>query len=197
MPDLKCFACEREPTQQCPRCGRPYCDEHGEDFCNVCLEPSSGVPSFTLYRGSLVALLLGALLAIWLILQPSSESSGSALIVVTPTRAPAGNALTTPGATTGSPQPAQSSPQPGTTVAATSAATRPAGTTTPATGTPSTGGVTGEYVVVPGDTLSAICSDKIRRPASQSVTDCVTQIKTLNGLTSDNLEVGQRLKVPQ
>src|SRR3989304_5678982 len=57
MPDqLTCFACEREPTQQCPRCGRPYCDEHGEELCDACLEPASGVPSFTLYRGSLLAL---------------------------------------------------------------------------------------------------------------------------------------------
>ncbi|HEX5368981.1 MAG TPA: hypothetical protein VFY10_06150, partial [Dehalococcoidia bacterium] len=60
MPDeMTCFACEREPTQQCPRCGRPYCNEHGEDVCDACLEPASGLPSFTLYRGSLLALLIG------------------------------------------------------------------------------------------------------------------------------------------
>src|SRR3972149_3611207 len=78
MPDqLTCFACEREPTQQCPRCGRPYCDDHGEELCDACLEPASGVPSFTLYRGSLLALLVGTALAVYLLIQPSSGDEGS------------------------------------------------------------------------------------------------------------------------
>ena len=67
---MTCFACEREPTRQCPRCGRPYCDEHGEDVCDACLNPGTGVPSFTLYRGSLLALLIGTAVAVWLIVQP-------------------------------------------------------------------------------------------------------------------------------
>ena len=199
VPDLKCYACEREPTQQCARCGRPYCDDHGEDFCNVCLEPASGVPSFNLYRGSLVALALGAVLAIWLIVQPSSNTSGSGLtrIVVTPTVAAATGNLTTP-------VPAAGSPQAQPTTAGTSSTPRPATTGTPAaaaTSAPTTGtstaGTTGDYVVVSGDTLSGICSDKIRKPPSLTTADCITQIKTLNNLTSDNLEVGQHLKVPQ
>src|SRR5436305_4618903 len=80
---MTCYACDNEPTQQCPRCGRPYCDAHGEDFCGVCLEPASGVPSFNLYRGSLLALIVGAVLALWLIIQPTgSESSSSPKVVV-------------------------------------------------------------------------------------------------------------------
>jgi LysM repeat protein len=194
VPELKCFACEREPTQQCPRCGRPYCDEHGEDFCNVCLEPSSGVPSLGLYRGSLVALVFAAIIAIWLIVQPANNTSGSALrtVVVTPTNGPAAGALTTPGPA-GTP-PAGATPAASSTpAAATSGTPRPAATSTTAAG-PTT---TGTYVVVSGDTLSSICSDKIRRPASMSVSDCVAQIKSLNGLTSDNINVGDSLKVPQ
>ena len=88
MPEeMTCFACEQEPTQQCPRCGRPYCDDHGEDVCDACLEPSSGLPSFTLYRGSLLALLIGTALAVWLILQPPGETASSAVApqVITPT----------------------------------------------------------------------------------------------------------------
>src|SRR3954464_10161530 len=88
---MTCYACDKEPTQQCPRCGRPYCDEHGEDFCGVCLEPASGVPSFNLYRGSLLALVIGAVLALWLIVQPSNgeSSTGSKLVVVNATPSPA------------------------------------------------------------------------------------------------------------
>lgn len=205
MPDVKCYACEREPVQQCPRCGRPYCEDHGEDFCDVCLEPASGVPSFTLYRGSLLALLVGAALAVWLIVQPSSDGE-SALrpIIVTPTSPAASGNLTTavPGAGTVQPATTPGTPRPGTTppAGATTAAvtaTRPATGGTPVAGTTPGATTTGDYIVVSGDTLSGICSDKIRRPPSLSVTDCVAQIRTLNSLTSDNLEIGQKLRVPQ
>jgi LysM repeat protein len=53
------------------------------------------------------------------------------------------------------------------------------------------------YVVQAGDSLSAICESRIRRPASMTVPDCVEQIRVLNGLTSDNISVGQELRVPQ
>src|SRR3989304_1243951 len=84
---MTCFACEREPTQQCPRCGRPFCEDHGEELCDACLEPAGGVPSFTLYRGSLLALLIGTVLAVWLLIQPSgSEGEGGIQpVVITPT----------------------------------------------------------------------------------------------------------------
>ncbi len=195
MPDLKCYACEREPTQQCPRCGRPYCEDHGEDFCNVCLEPSSGVPSFSLYRGSLLALIIGAGIALWLILQPASSAGESALrpVVLTATSQPGASNLTTPVA--GSPQAATTpgTPRPGATnpPAAATGTARPAAT---GTAGPTT---TGDYVVVSGDTLSGICSDKIRRPGAMTVSECVEQIRSLNALSGDALEIGQRLKVPQ
>lgn len=201
--EVTCFACEREPTQQCPRCGRPYCEEHGEDFCNVCLEPSSGVPSFTLYRGSLLALLMGAALAVWLIIQPTGDSTESAFrpreVTATAQVSGAGN-LTTPlpgtqaagGATT--PAATQGAGTGATSTRAPTSTTPGAGTT-PAAGT--TPGASGEYVVVSGDTLSGICSDKIRRPTTMTVPDCVAAVRSLNSLTSDNLEIGQRLRVPQ
>jgi LysM repeat protein len=194
VPELTCYACEREPTQQCARCGRPYCDEHGEDFCDVCLAPSSGVPSFNLYRGSLLALFIGAAVAIYLIIQPGSDDTASALRPVEVTRTPVNaGTLTTP-AGTGSP--AAGSPQPtlapGTTsVAGATSTTRPATTTTPGAAQ------TGVYVVVAGDSLSLICSDKIRRPGTMTVQECVDQIKSLNSLTSDAISVGQQLRVPQ
>src|SRR3990170_1927963 len=122
MPDqLTCFACEREPTQQCPRCGRPYCDEHGEELCDACLEPASGVPSFSLYRGSLLALLIGTALAVWLLVQPTTSEGELRPVVLTPTSA----AVRT--STTPAPQPTQ----PAGAVTTPAAATTPGAASTP------------------------------------------------------------------
>lgn len=191
---MTCFACEREPVQQCSRCGRPYCEEHGEELCELCLQPSSGVPSFSLYRGSLLALLIGTALAVWLLVQPTSSGSGEGLrpVVLTPT-AGAARAQTTPGQETpaAANQTATSgTPAPGATTAGTP---RSPGTTTPATtGTPTTSGPA-DYTILSGDTLSAICSQQ--RPAMNSA-DCVSQIRSLNGLTSDSISPGGKLKLP-
>jgi LysM repeat protein len=199
---MTCYACDREPAQQCSRCGRPYCEDHGEDFCGVCLQPSSGVPSFTLYRGSLLALLVGTALAVWLIVQPTGGQTESALrpVVVTPTASSSAGRLTTPGPLT-TPG-AVTTPGAGTTVP--TAAGTPAGGATQAASTPRPTGTTapsgtatpGDYTVVSGDSLSAIC-EKITKPAGMTVPDCVDQIVKTNNLTSPNdISVGQKLKVP-
>src|SRR5438874_215279 len=149
---MTCYACDNDPTQQCPRCGRPYCDEHGEDFCGVCLEPASGVPSFNLYRGSLLALIVGAVIALWLIVQPANGETSTApkLIVVSATSV-SGVARATP--------PPQVSPAaagvvtPG--VVTSPVGTSFAGSPTPRAGTPASGTPTaagGAYTVVSGDT---------------------------------------------
>jgi hypothetical protein len=184
---LTCFACDQEPTRQCSRCGRPYCDDHGEELCDVCLEPGNGVPSFTLYRGSLLALLIGTALAVWLLVQPSTSEGDSALrpVVLTPTAAvavtnptqPAGEATQPPTGTTPGPQP--------------TATVRPAGTA-PAGGTVPAGGA-GTYTVISGDTLFAICVSQ--RPALDPTT-CAANIRTLNGFTGDEISVGQQLRLP-
>jgi hypothetical protein len=183
---MTCFACDREPLYQCPRCGRPYCDEHGEEVCASCLQPTSGLPSYTLYRGSLLALLVGAALALWLLIQPSGSSEGDTglrPVIVTPTSAAA---VTTQ-------RPAGTQP----------AGTAPAGTTTPGaaiTGTPrptvttTPSAAAGEYTVASGDSLSGICASQ--RPALANA-DCVERIRTLNNLTADSvLSIGQRLRLP-
>ena len=181
---MTCFACDREPTQQCPRCGRPYCDEHGEEFCDACLSPVSGLPSFTLYRGSLLALLIGTALAVWLLVQPSgSSSAGLKPIVLTPTtvaqvqpsQAPAGNGTVVP-------------------IQSPVATTRPA--TTPGNATPTGPTGTQDYTVVSGDTLSTICT-KVK-PASMTLQDCIDRIVALNSLSdSSSINVGQKLIVPK
>ncbi len=208
---MTCFACEQEPTQQCPRCGRPYCDDHGEELCDVCLHPASGMPSFSLYRGSLLALLIGTALAVWLLVQPNSTEGNNALrpVVITPTIA-AVRGLSTPGVPGSNPPPGGTQAPAGNTTPGV-VATRPAGTAvagTPAAGTtpgaattpganttPSAGG-TGDVVVASGDTLSDICSRV--KPASMSVPDCVDQVVKLNNLSSPgSISVGDKLKVPQ
>ena len=195
---MTCFACEQEPTQQCPRCGRPYCDDHGEDVCDACLEPASGLPSFTLYRGSLIALLVATFLAVFLILQPPGDDTNAAfgptLVTPQPT-ATVAVAVTTPppGGTpaTGTTQTPQTTQPAGTTPGANPTATRPAGTATPGAG-----GGSGTVTVASGDTLSSIC-DRVK-PASMSNPDCVDFIVTQNGLANANdISVGETLRVPQ
>lgn len=189
---MTCFACEQEPTQQCPRCGRPYCDDHGEDVCDACLEPSSGLPSFTLYRGSLIALLIATGLAIFLILQPPGDDTNAAfgptLVTPQPT-ATVQVAVTTP-QPNGTQQPQGTRPA-GTTAPGAPTPTRPAGTSTPGAG-----GGSGTVTVASGDTLSSIC-DRVK-PASMSNPDCVNFIVTQNNLANANdISVGETLRVPQ
>lgn len=179
---MTCFACENEPTQQCPRCGRPYCDEHGEDVCDSCLQPASGLPSFTLYRGSLLALLVGTALAVWLLIQPPGGESNApqAGTIITPT--PEASVQTTP-ATDGTLVPGGS----------------PVAVETPgpdASSSPETSTGTGEYTVASGDTLSSIC-ERVK-PASMTVNDCVDRVVALNNLDSaDDISVGQTLDIPK
>lgn len=181
---MTCFACEQEPTQQCPRCGRPYCDDHGEDVCDACLEPSSGLPSFTLYRGSLLALLIGTALAVWLILQPPGDGANSAAAtqIVTPTQPAAAQPTPTtqPAIGGGNATPgAQSTP-----------ASSP--TTPPAEETPESPDTT-TYTIQAGDTLLGICSNL----STLDPTECVDQVLSINSITLEtNLAPGDTLTIP-
>lgn len=185
--EITCFACEQEPTQQCPRCGRPYCDDHGEEVCDACLEPASALPSLTLYRGSLVALLLGTLLAVWLILQPPGDTADSAVApqVVTPTVPPTVQVTATApaaGTTTTAPTPGTQQTPP-----AATATTAPAGETPAASGTTS-------YTVQSGDTLFGICSNL----SSLDPEECVERALELNSITDPGaIGIGETLTIPQ
>lgn len=67
---MYCFACENEAQQQCQRCQRLYCENHGDNLCGECLNPASAVPSPAIYRGSLLALIVGTAVVAWLLLAP-------------------------------------------------------------------------------------------------------------------------------
>jgi Tfp pilus assembly protein FimV len=60
---------------------------HGGDLCAECLDPSSALPSFNLYRGSLLVLLIGTAIAIWLLVRPPGTGDGPGVVLTdfTPT----------------------------------------------------------------------------------------------------------------
>lgn len=201
MPEpMTCFACEQEPTQQCPRCGRPYCDDHGEDVCDACLEPASALPSFTLYRGSLLALLIGTFLAVWLILQPPGDSVDSAVSpqVVTPTEpAVIQPTPTLPAGATGSTGSAGATGSTGAETPIAGETPSPTPSETPDAGeteTPAAGGGTTSYTVADGDTLFGICSNL----SSLDPAECVDQALELNSISDPGaISVGETLTIPQ
>ena len=101
---MDCYLCDNEASQRCPRCGNPYCGDHGEDLCADCLNPVNAAPSGAFFRASLLALLLGSVLALWLLVRPPglpSDSSGFVIPEaspqpVTPTPAASATAEPTP-----------------------------------------------------------------------------------------------------
>jgi hypothetical protein len=170
---MNCYACANEATSQCKRCGRPYCDAHGDALCAECLKPASALPSYTLYRGSLLALLVGTAFALWLLVRPpgGSEESSPAGIMPRPEN-PAATA--TIGAVTSTPGPLTTA--------------TPAATPTPAVR---------EYVVQEGDTLIDIAESL--KPPDANLMDFVEQIARLNNLGDPNgavLRPGQTLIIP-
>jgi LysM repeat protein len=60
--------------QECPRCGAVYCDAHGDQLCARCEDPALALPSYVVYRGSLLALLVGSVFAVWLLILPSTSA---------------------------------------------------------------------------------------------------------------------------
>lgn len=164
---MKCFSCAKDATHECRRCGRLYCDEHGDELCALCLKPAGALPSFLLYRGTLLALLLGTVVALWLLLKPPQEASQSTFNIVQPTattvaaRTPTSEASVTPA---GSP-----------------------------TATPTVGVI--DYTVQQGDTLIDIATRYL--PPGMSINDFMWQIATHNGLDPANpiLHPGQILRI--
>lgn len=170
---MNCYACANEATSQCKRCGRPYCDAHGDALCAECLKPASALPSYTLYRGSLLALLVGTAFALWLLVRPPGDSGESSPAAVMPGEE-------RPAATATAPAPSST---PG----------LPATPTPPATATPTTR----EYVVQDGDTLYGIAESL--KPPDVNLADFVQEIAQLNNLGDPDsavLRPGQTLTIP-
>jgi hypothetical protein len=168
---MDCYLCDNEASQRCPRCGNPYCGDHGEDLCADCLNPVNAAPSGAFFRASLLALLLGSVLALWLLVRPPGLPGDSSGVVI-------------PEA---SPQPTApaASPTPATPVAGATAEPTPTATPVP---TPTPPGPI-EYTVVDGDTWYGI---------AEAYGIDAESLAAYNGLTLDDiLHEGDPLTIPQ
>jgi hypothetical protein len=176
---MDCYACANQATRQCRRCARVYCELHGGDLCAECMSPASALPSFNLYRGSLLALLIGTAVALWLLVRPpgSSDSREVVLTQFTPTSIVSSGTPTPPATADGlTPTRTPATAQPTDT---------PAATVEPRT-----------YVVQLGDTLIGIAEQFA--PAGVAPFDYAEQIAFASGLSSadEPLTEGQTLVLP-
>src|SRR5258708_15088245 len=129
---MDCYSCDQYAINACKRCAKPYCSDHGNaTYCSQCLQPASALPSFNLYRGALMVMLIGTALAVVLILRPPGETRGAAPVVV-------GKSAPTPTASGGSPSSTVAARTPETTPSPSSTESPEAkttGTTTPSAST--------------------------------------------------------------
>jgi LysM repeat protein len=189
---MSCYACGRDAIHRCPRCAKPYCDQHGGELCAACQDPSSAIPSGAVFRGALLALLVASVLALWLLIRPpgASDESGAEAGQPSVTRTPVATATVRPSPSvspTGTPgiSPTPSgtpgvSPTPGGT---------PEATPTPVPSPTPEPSPFVEYTVQPGDSLSSI--------AAQFGTTA-DELARINSLADPNsLSVGQTLQVPR
>lgn len=183
---MQCYACDHDATRQCRRCSRLYCEDHGADVCNECLAPGSGLPTLVAYRGSLLALLAGVAIGVWLLVRPPGDGESTAsLVPVSPTAEAEATRTAVP-----SPTAASRTPAPRTPTAA--ASPSPAPTPPPTTPTPSAR----EYVVQEGDSLVGIAEQFA--PPGVSPIDYARRIAELNGIDFNNpvINPGDVLRLP-
>ena len=178
---VDCYACSQPAVVACKRCAKPYCEDHGnQTYCAGCLNPASALPSFNLYRGSLLAMLVGTAVAVFLLVRLPGETTGAVPVVV-------GRSSPTPTASGGTPEPtvAAETPQATETVAAT-ATVEPSPTESPFI----------EYVVQEGDTLFDIAT--ANAPEGDDINAYVNAIANLNNINVDNpvLTVGATILLP-
>ncbi len=183
MAEPTCHYCDRPADEQCPTCGRLFCLEHGEDVCMRCMSPQAAAPGSLLYRGALVTLVVGSLIAVFLFIRPPESKSIADSVRTLATATPIGLATATP-----------TPPGGGPTRAATAAATVPptsapsvsvtAGTTPAA----STTAAPKTYTVKSGDTLSGIAA------ANNTTVDAIQALNP--GVTPETLQAGAVLTLP-
>ena len=189
---MQCFQCDQEAVAECPRCGAVYCDQHGDALCAQCMDPALALPSYRVYRGSLVALLIGSVFAVWLLVlppagadedaPPGSFPGDSVAVAGTPEATPTG---------TGTPGPDSTA----TSTATPEATGSPQATETP-TATPTEEPTDLTHTVVPGDTVLGIAGQYL--PPGRLIEDFVNDIVAVNGIVDPTqISVGDVLTIPQ
>ncbi len=182
----------------CKRCAKPYCEDHGNaTYCAACLQPASALPSFNLYRGALLVMLIGTAVAVFLLVRPPGETNSAPPVVVGKTTATVASGTPQPTVSVRTPQAtADTSTTPGASATpdGTETAT-PDGTTTPGAG--ATESPFGRYVVEAGDTLFDIA--KANLPPGDDPVSFAKAIASLNGLDYDAplLTIGKALLLPK
>lgn len=200
---MNCYSCDQTAVNACKRCAKPYCEDHGNaTYCATCLQPASALPSFNLYRGALLVMLVGTVLAVFLIFRPPGETKGAPPVVVGKTTATPASG--TPRATVAAQTPQSTAASaPGTPAAETTAGApgTPSADETPSgTGTPQAGATEspfGEYIVEAGDTLFDIANANL--PPGDNPVSFAKAIAALNGLDYDApiLPIGAKLLLPK
>ncbi|HZP56453.1 MAG TPA: LysM peptidoglycan-binding domain-containing protein [Dehalococcoidia bacterium] len=190
---MDCYSCDQAAVNACKRCGKPYCEDHGNaQYCADCLRPASALPSFNLYRGSLLVMLIGTALAVMLLVRPPGETKGAQPVIV---------ARTTPTPTTSGAPPTVAAATPQATGTPSGSETPGTETVTAAAGTPTVAATASpfdEYIVQEGDNLFSIAQAQL--PPGDDLTAYVNAIATLNNLGDPEtavLSIGQKLLLPK
>ena len=163
------------------------------------------MPSFNLYRGALLVMLVGTALAVFLIVRPPGESGDAAPVVVNnarPTASTGGGQATvaaqTPEATPGRTRTPGAPPQDATSGAETTGTPDTSGTPTPRTpSATTTASPFGEYTVRSGDTLYDIAQATIA--PGDDIDKYARAIASLNNIDFENpsLPIGKKLLLPK
>jgi len=180
-----CYYCEELAEAECTQCSRLYCPDHGDDICVRCASPSAAAPNATLYRGSLLALVIASLVILFLVVRPPESKSDGGVVRQLPTSTAAVSATATQTPPGGVPTTARPT---GSAASTTPASGTALASPNPAT-TPSPSAVTGTrtYTVQPGDTLSAIAA------ANNTTVDA---IEAVNPGLDPNLDIGTVITLP-
>ena len=181
MAEPNCHYCDRRAEAECATCGRFYCGEHGDDVCLRCLAPESAAPAAATYRGSVVALVIASLVAVFVLVRPPESKSTNDFARPLATATSATGATATPtkqGQATATRNAGQvTTVQPsGTPVASPSAAVSP------------TAAAAKTYTVKAGETLGGIAT------ANGTTVEAILALNP--GVTPETLPIGAVLKLP-
>ncbi len=186
MQVMDCYDCQKKATQRCPRCGNAYCRDHGEELCADCLNPVNAAPSGNFFRASLLALLVGSVLALWLLIRPPGlPGESSEVTAPQPSPAASPEPVTPPPPLTPTPTP-EAAPEPSPTP---TPQPTPEPTPEPEPEPTPEPPAAIEYTVVEGDSWIGIAEAYGIDPAN---------LAAYNGLTlEDVLQPGDVIVIPQ